>query len=273
MEQSEYRLKVIERIKEYEAAKRFNDDVEEDPPSIPIRPNDVDYINKKLSSKIMTAVANFLGKAFFENMIKKNKFIIKDVAGIENAAIKDGAIITCNHFNICDNYAIYRVLKPVFRKRQYLYKVIKEGNYTAFKGPVRIMMRHANTLPLSSDFETMKKFYAGVKTLLSRGEKILIYPEQAMWFNYRKPRPMQIGAFRIAAKYNAPVIPAFICMKDSEYLDNDGFPVQEYYVRFFPAIYPDANLSEKENANIMREKNHELWVRCYEEFYNEKLTF
>ena len=68
MEQSEYRLKVIERIKEYESAKRFNDDVEEDPPSIPIRPNDVDYINKKLSSKIKTAIANFLGKAFFENM-------------------------------------------------------------------------------------------------------------------------------------------------------------------------------------------------------------
>ena len=135
------------------------------------------------------------------------------------------------------------------------------------------MMRHANTLPLSSDFETMKKFYAGVKTLLDRGEKILVYPEQAMWFNYRKPRPMQQGAFRLAAKNNVPVIPAFICMKDSEFTDDDGFPVQEYYLKFFPAIFPDENLSEKENANIMREKNYALWAAFYEDFYNEKLTF
>ncbi|MEG9430252.1 MAG: lysophospholipid acyltransferase family protein [Christensenellaceae bacterium] len=274
MEQSEERLKVIARINEYEKAGRFNDDVEDDPPTTVIRPNDVDYVNKKLSSKFLTRLANFLGRTFFESMIKKNKFIIKEITGLDNAAaVKQGAIVTCNHFNIRDNYAVYRALIPVFKKRQYLYKVIKEGNYTNFKGPIRLMMRHANTLPLSSDFETMKKFYAGVKTLLNRGEKILIYPEQAMWFNYRKPRPMQIGAFRLAARNNAPVLPAFICMKDSEFSDDDGFPVQEYYIHFFPAIYPDENLSEKENAEKMREKNHELWVNRYEEFYNEKLTF
>ena len=163
MEQSETKLKVIAKIKEYEKAGRFNEDVEEDPPATTIRPQDVDYINKKLSSKIMTAFANFLGRTFFESMIKKNKFIIKEITGLDNAAaVKGGAIVTCNHFNMRDNYAVYKALKPVLRKRQYIYKVIKEGNYTNFKGPIRIMMRHANTLPLSSDFETMKKFYAGV---------------------------------------------------------------------------------------------------------------
>lgn len=273
MEQSEQRLKVLAKISEYEKAKRFNEDVEDDAPAKPIRPKDVDYVNKKLSSKLLTKLANFLGKAFFEYMIKQNQFIIKDVKGLDNAAIKSGAIITCNHFNLRDNYAVYKALKPVFRKRQYLYKVIKDSNYTNFTGPVRLMMRHANTLPLSSDFETMKKFYAGVKTLLDRGEKILIYPEQAMWYNYRKPRPMQPGAFRIAARNAVPVIPVFICMKDSEFMDAEGFPVQEYYLNFFPPIYPDETLSEKENAEKMRAENYELWVKCYEEFYKEKLTY
>ena len=73
MEQSETKLKVIAKIKEYEKAGRFNEDVEEDPPATTIRPQDVDYINKKLSSKIMTAFANFLGRTFFESMIKKNQ--------------------------------------------------------------------------------------------------------------------------------------------------------------------------------------------------------
>lgn len=274
MEISETRLKVLAKISEYEKAKRFNDDVEEDAPATPIRPKDVDYTAKKLSSKFLTGIANFLGKSFFESLIKKNKFIIKEVIGIEHAAVVDeGAIVTCNHFNLRDNYAVYKALIPVFRKRQRLYKVIKESNYTNFKGPVRIMMRHANTLPLSSDFETMKAFYAGVKTLLSRGEKILIYPEQAMWFNYRKPRPMQLGAFRLAARNNAPVIPVFITMKDSEFFDDEGCCVQEYYIHFFPAIYPDEKLSEKENAVIMRDKNYAIWVKCYEEFYNKKLEY
>ena len=273
MEQSEQRLKILARIAEYEKAGRFNDDVEEDAPTPPLRPKDVDYVNKKLSSKFLTVIANFLGKTFFENMIKKNKFIIKEITGLDNAKTDSGAIITCNHFNLRDNYAVNRALMPIFRKGQHLYKVIKESNYTNFKGPVRLMMRHANTLPLSSDFETMKKFYASVKTLLSRGEKILIYPEQAMWFNYRKPRPMQLGAFRLAARFGAPVLPVFIGMKDSEFIDDEGFPVQEYYMHFLPPIYPDKSLSEKENAVIMRDKNYALWVNCYEEFYKEQLTY
>ena len=38
----EDRLRVLARIQEYEAAGRFNDDVEEDDPAIPIQPKDVD---------------------------------------------------------------------------------------------------------------------------------------------------------------------------------------------------------------------------------------
>ena len=149
--------------------------------------------------------------------------------------------------------------------------MIKESNYTNFKGPVRIMMRHANTLPLSSSHATMRKFFSGMKTLLDRGEKILIYPEQAMWFNYRMPRPLKPGAFKFAAKFNVPVIPVFICMKDSDVLDDDGFPVQELYVHYLPAIYPDSSLTVNENAKRMMEQNHALWVGVYEKFYGEKL--
>ena len=135
------------------------------------------------------------------------------------------------------------------------------------------MMRHGNTLPLSSNPETMKKFWDGMKTLLNRGEKILIYPEQAMWWNYRKPRPMKIGAFRMAVKYNVPIIPVFITMKDSDVLDDDGFYVQELYVHYLPPIYPDEDFSEIDRANQMMKKNYDLWVKKYEEFYEKKLEY
>lgn len=268
----EDRLRVLERIKEYEEQGRFNDDVEEDAPCAPIQPDEVDYINKKLSNKFMTRVANFLGKSFFENMIRHKKLIIKEVRNLENAtSVKGGAIVTSNHFHLSDNYAVYRTIKPALKKRHYLYKVIKESNYTNFKGPVRIMMRHANTLPLSSSYATMRKFFEGMGTLLARGEKILVYPEQAMWFNYRKPRPLKPGAFKFAAKFNVPIIPVFICMKDSDVLDDDGFPVQELYVHYLQAIYPDSDLTVNENAKRMMERNYEQWVNTYELFYDEKL--
>ena len=180
------RLELLKRIEEYEKNGRFNDDVEIDPPAITIKPNEVDYINKKLSSKFLTFLANKLGSTFFKMMLKKKKLIIKEVNGLENAKeVRGGAIVTCNHFNITDNYVVYRTIKPALKKRHYLYKVIKEGNYTTFKGPLRLMMRHGNTLPLSTNMETMKKFWSGMETLLNIGEKILIYPEQAMWWNYR----------------------------------------------------------------------------------------
>ncbi|MBO4324746.1 MAG: 1-acyl-sn-glycerol-3-phosphate acyltransferase [Lachnospiraceae bacterium] len=270
----EERLRVIARIKEYEAQGRFNEDVEEDPPTIQIKPGEVDYTNRKLSSKFMTGVANTLGKAFFENMIRHKKLIIKEVNGIENAiAVKGGAIVTSNHFHLSDNYAVYKTIKPALKKRHYLYKVIKEGNYNNFKGPVKIMMRHANTLPLSSNFATMKEFFAGMKVLLDRGEKILIYPEQAMWFNYRKPRPLKPGAFKFAVKFNVPVIPVFIGMKDSDVLDDDGFPVQELYIHYLPAIYPDNTLTPSDDAKRMMNLNYKLWVETYEAFYQEKLKY
>lgn len=274
MEQSKERLMVAEKIALYEKEGRFNEDVEPDPPSRQIMPDEVDYLNKKLSSKFMTVLANRLGKAYFESMIKKRKFIIKEIIGLENAlSVKDGAIVTCNHFNVRDNYAVYRTIKPALKKGHYLYKVIKEGNYTQFNGVLGIMMRHANTLPLSSNFETTKKFYSSVEKLLERGEKILIYPEQAMWWNYKKPRPLKKGAFHIASKYNKPVIPSFITMKDSDVIDDDGSLVQEYYVHYLPPIYPDESLSASENAAIMCDKNYKLWVDVYEQFYGIKLEY
>ena len=121
--------------------------------------------------------------------------------------------------------------------------------------------------------ETMKKFMRAISTLLKNGEKILIYPEQAMWWNYRKPRPMKSGAFRFSLSYNVPIIPVFITMEDSEYIDPNGFPVQAYTINFLQPIYPNTELPKKEAVDILREYNYRQWKNCYENFYNEKLIY
>ena len=45
------RLRIMKKIRDYELAGRFTEDVEQDPPSREIKPGEVDYLKKKVSSK------------------------------------------------------------------------------------------------------------------------------------------------------------------------------------------------------------------------------
>ena len=117
--------------------------------------------------------------------------------------------------------------------------IVSAGAKPAFKGLYGYFFRHCNTLPLSSNYNTMKNFNHAMDTILKRGDIVLIYPEQAMWWNYRKPRPLKAGAFRYASKINVPIVPCFITMSDSTNYDKDGFKIQEYTVNFLKPIFPD----------------------------------
>ncbi len=269
----EGRKAVLSRIKEYETAGLFDKDVEADPPHVTLLPDKIDYTGEKFCSKFSTRIANTIAVWYYENELKKGNYAIKEVNGIENfLSVEGGAVITCNHFSVYDNYAVYRTISKHLNGRN-LYKVIKEDNYTNFKGLYGFFFRHCNTLPLSSNTQTMIKFLRAIKTLLGRGEKILIYPEQAMWWNYKKPRPMKDGAFKLAAMNKKPVIPCFITMEDGEKVLRDGSLSQKYTVWYLPPIYPKEELSEKENIKYMKEKNYELWKDLYERVYGEELKY
>lgn len=273
MEKSKERPEILAKIDELEKNKLWDISPENDPETKELKPNKVDYLNKKLSSKIATLIANRMGTNYFEKMLKSKQMIIDKVVGIENyLAVDGGAIITCNHFHPCDNYAVYRAIRPYLNGRR-LYKVIREGNYTNYPNPIGFFFRHCNTLPLSSNMETMKNFMYAMKTLLGRGEKILIYPEQALWWNYRKPRPCKDGAYKFAVNNGVPIIPMFITMTDSDILDPNGFFVQKYTINIMPAIYPNNDLDKKTNIANMKEQNYNACVKTYEDFYKVKLGY
>ena len=151
--------------------------------------------------------------------------------------------------------------------------IVSAGAKPAFKGLYGYFFRHCNTLPLSSNYNTMKNFNHAIDTILKRGDIVLIYPEQAMWWNYRKPRPHRVGASFYAAKNNVPIISYFITMKDGLKKDELGDPIQKYTVHILPLIYPDVSKTIKENEEEMTRKNYEAWVKVYEETYQTKLTY
>lgn len=275
VKKSEYRLKVLARIEELEKNGKFDIDVEDDPPTIVLTPENIDYLRKKMTSKIKRVFANEVGERFLDSLLKNNKLIIKKVNGIENLnKISTGAIVTCNHFNPFDCFTVEKVFRmsgKIEEKR--LYKVIREGNYTNFPGLYGFFFRNCDTLPLSSNKRTMVEFMKAVDSLLQKGDFILVYPEQSMWWNYKKPKPLKHGAFKIAARNNVPVIPIFITMEDSNIIGDDGFPVQEYTVNIAEPIYPAENLTQRENTEEMLNKNYEVWKNIYEEFYQIPLEY
>ena len=271
---SENKLALLAHIEELEREGRFSEDAEENPPAPVLMPEDINYLPRSIKSKTQTKYAFKVARWFVNMLIKKKQLIIKEYKGIENLEkVADGAVITCNHFNAFDSFAIQLAFEQGKLKKKKMYRVIREGNYTGFPGFYGVLMRHCNTLPLSSNFKTMEKFIAAVDRVLEKNQFVLVYPEQGMWWNYRKPRPLQKGAFTFAARNNKPVLPVFITMEDSDVLDDDGFYVQEYTVHFCEPIYPDPNKKRAQNACEMRDKNYEAWKAVYEQTYGEKLTY
>ena len=207
---------------------------------------------------------------FFWNLQRKKEVILKPSEGLENLRAVRGAVVTCNHFNPMDSFLMQRVFDKS-RHGKRLYRIIQEGNYTSFPGFYGFLMRNCNTLPLSSNMQTMKKFYRGVQEVLAKGNCVLIYPEQSMWWNYRKPKPLKPGAFDIAVKNQVPVVPCFITMADNEKIGNDGFPIQEFTPHVGEPIYPDPTLPRREAREKLRAQVEAFNRSTYERVYGEPL--
>ena len=271
---SQERQEILNRIAEYELKGDFDHDVENDPPSRPLEAKEIDYLRKKWRNKIARFFVSRVAEKAMDGLIKQNQIIIKDVVGAENLkGIEGTAFITSNHFHPFENIALYKVFQKYAPKKDF-YRVIREGNYTAPPKGFDKFFKYCNTLPLSSNPNTMKKFLKALEVLTKKNKYILIYPEQYMWWNYRKPRPFKDGAFRFACKHDRPIIPCFITMEDSkEHFDGDGLPVQEYTVHIMKPLYKDETLPFKEAVQKMKNQNFEMCKECYEKAYGIPLEY
>ncbi|MBQ8174003.1 MAG: 1-acyl-sn-glycerol-3-phosphate acyltransferase [Clostridia bacterium] len=261
------RLAVLERIRAYEVegGEAFFRNVEEDPPTRPILPHEVDYLCEKPSTRVRTALASLIEGVAGGILSRTHEITVIGEEYI--AAVSGGMILTSNHFakdeSLCVRLAVRRA------GRQHLYKVVREGNFF-MTGIIGFLLRYCRTLPLSSNLHTMQKLDRALGTLLSRGECVLVYPEQAMWWNYKKPREYRIGAYHWAAKYGVPVVPCFVTLSPIEgKIGGDGFPVMRYTVHVMPPLYPDPAATVRENAERMRAENKRLCLAKYQEVYGQ----
>jgi len=273
MEKDEQRLKVIENIKKNIKNGRLNDKVELNDPIVTeeqrkeiVIPFDIRH--KKLSSKIKCKIALTIANNYTKLFNKDTEII-----GLEKLKDLDsGAIITQNHFSIQDS-TITRHLTNKLKKTKVFDIVIEEENLF-MEGEFGLLLNYCNTIPLSESMEYMtKKFYPTIKEYLSKKHWILIYPEEEMWFNYRKPRPGKIGAYHLAAKYNVPIISCFVEMIEKEEFESNGFKKIKYRLHILDVLYPDCTKSFKIRKEELRKKDDQLKKEAYEKIYKKKLTY
>ena len=260
------RVMILERIAQKEAQGLFDEDVEDDPPSPVLKPEDINYLRKGLIGNCKRRIAFAAAYRFFGKLERNRDIVVNRAEGLEHLAGVKGAVITCNHFHPMDSFIMQRVFDDSGHPKR-LYRVIREGNYTNFPGFYGFLMRNCNTLPLSSNMQTMKKFLTAVKQVLAEGNCLLIYPEQSMWWNYRKPKPLKTGAFDMAVKNNVPVVPCFITMRDTDKLGADGFPVQEYTPHLGEPIWPDNSLPKSAAKEKLKQQNEAFCNAVYEKEY------
>ncbi len=262
-----FNLSNQERIEFLETAGLFYLDINDDPENLPLKPEDVDYLKKDPKNAKKNQIMNVWKETFTNNALRRRSLAIDGIDGIENVVnVKSGAIVTVNHFNPFDTFALERVLKYGGVKRK-IYKVIREGNYTNFPGKFGLYFKHDNTLPLSQVPETMEMFEKAVKEILEKGDFIIVCPEQSMWLNYKQPKPLKYGAFKWATLNNVPIIPTFITMRDKDSTDGDENVLQAYTINIGKHIYPSKELSPKENIRKMRDLNYAFCKETYERYY------
>ncbi len=185
--------------------------------------------------------------------------------------LKGGAIVTSNHFNPIDSIFARAVLKKKFHKTPYI--VVQDTNF-AMTGLLGYLFNNLKMIPiLKRPNYIIKKFTPRVKELVGAGEFVQIYPEEEMWFNYKKPRPCKRGAYQFAAENNKPIISCFVEIQDLEEMDNDEFSQVKYIIHVLKPIYPDSSLSIRENSIKMAEIDYNQKKEAYEKYYGKALTY
>lgn len=263
------RSEVIENIKSALQSGEHNIKVEPNDPELSREESD-EIISRYLKNR---KSFSFRLKSFLARRIANTVTAMQDIeiTGLQNLEkIPSGAIVTSNHFGPFDSTPLRLLAKKSGRR----INTVSQDRNLKMSGLIGFIMNYADIIPISSEPHYLKgEFMSVLKECTDKGEFVLIYPEQEMWFNFRKPRTLKRGSYRFAAELGVPVLPCFVEIIDKKKKDTEKFFKVKYRLHILPPIFPDGNLSVRENSIEMCKEDSDLKRETYEKVYGKSLTY
>ena len=266
------RLKVIENIKNNVKQKAFHAKAEVGDPVLSKEESKklVDQFWKD-SQKFSHKVVNLLTRGAFDlgTLILTVGDKIDSAKSIKNVP---SAIVTSNHYNQFDSLPVKKLAMKAHKR---LFIIVEDTNLL-LPSWIGFMMRNIDSIPLSRSVRYLgRELPKHLSNAFAKKSWVLIYPEQEMWFNYRKPRPVQKGAYYYAAKLNVPIISCFVEIQDKPGYEKDHpeFHKTRRILHVLPTIYPNPRLSVDQNARRMRDIDYMQKKKAYEKAYGKKLDY
>lgn len=262
----------IRNIAQAAAEGRFNDktepfDPEWDPAAL--KENILGYVQKRHT--LGFKVKNLAARAIVDSWICRYNGV-NEIVGMEKLDTVEGsAFLTSNHFNPFDNGITRVMTRRAGRGRLW---AVSQGTNFVMPGVNGFVLRNIDVIPIIPEPSYMNgAFRQQMQETLDKDRFILIYPEQEMWFNYRKPRPGKRGAFLFASQFRVPVIPLFIELQDLPNTVAPGFQDVKMVLHILDPLYPDPSKTDRENSLDLCRRDYEAKVRCYEQVYGRPLTY
>lgn len=222
------------------------------------------YVPKNILYKITRTVLKTL-LYVFRPIVNGFAFNLK-IKGRKNLKGIKSAITISNHVHYLD---ILMNMQAVNKKNFY----VVAANHNMKRGPIGYIFKACGVLPLSNSLDASINLNRTIKEILKKGGFIHMYAESALWFRYERSRPLKIGAFKIASENNVPVVPIVILFREKKKYEFFRHK-KTITIQIGKPIYPRADLSVRESANIMKDECQKYYNDTVCDFYGyDKETY
>lgn len=267
------RDEAIANIRRAAAEGRLNDKTEPFDPEWPadeLKANILEYVRRRNS--LSFKIKNCLARCIVDSWIRRWSLGVNKIVGMEKLeAVPGAAFVTSNHFNPFDNGFLRTMARESGHGRLW---AISQGTNFVMLGLNGFVLRNIDVIPLINEPSYMNgPFRELMGKVLDEKRYILIYPEQEMWFNYRKPRPGKRGAYLFAAEYGVPVIPCFVELRDLPEIVAPGFHDVKCILHILDPIFPDPAKTVRQNSFDMCAADYAAKKAAYERIYDRPLSY
>ncbi len=218
-------------------------------------PSDYPYIRDTWYEKLFGFIAYRLLLTPFAWLYVKLKFRQKFVRSKPSKKLKEGHFIYSTH-----TLPLADVFLPsliTLKRKNYLMAGAQANSLKRLLG----VMRAVGSIPLTGNTAKNREMLRCVKTRLSQGASITVFPEAHVWPLYTKIRSYPVASFKYAVMFNAPVLAMTNCFQKRKFRKTPKI------ITFIDGpFYPDTSLDKRERATDLHRRVYETMQKRATEY-------